>query len=94
MIAQVEEMSGYGKSAPRTASPDRAFPPRNQHEASGSTGGLYRSGERDFIKAVTRLHKPRNGRWKSSRARPTSGRVSKPALCKIVATNSIFRSIR
>lgn len=86
MIAQVEEMSGYGE---KRAAYGVAGPGRYRRGIGMSLwfhgAGFTGSGERDFIKAVTRLHKTADGRVEILASQADIGQGIKTTLCKIVA---------
>ena len=86
MIAEVEQMSAYSKK--------RAIY-RNENQGRYRRGigialwfhgaGFTGSGERDHIKAVTRLHKTADGRVEILASQSDIGQGIKTTLCKIVA---------
>ena len=86
MIAEVEDMSGYtGKrkayASAQTGRFRRGVGLSLWFHGAGFTG----SGERDHIKAVTRLHKYPNGRVEILASQTDIGQGIKTTLCKIVA---------
>lgn len=86
MTQEVEQMSGYSH---KRAEYNAAKPGRYQRgigialwfHGAGFTG----SGERDHIKAVTRLHKTTDGRVEILASQSDIGQGIKTTLCKIVA---------
>ena len=86
MTQEVEQMSGYSQ---KRAQYNAAKPGRYQRgigialwfHGAGFTG----SGERDHIKAVTRLHKTADGRVEILASQSDIGQGIKTTLCKIVA---------
>ena len=86
MIAEVEQMSGYSQ---KRTEYNAAKPGRYRRgvgialwfHGAGFTG----SGERDHIKAVTRLHKSADGRVEILASQSDIGQGIKTTLCKIVA---------
>lgn len=86
MIAEVEQMSGYSS---KRAAYSAAEPSRYQRGIGISLwfhgAGFTGSGERDHIKAVTRLHKTADGRVEILASQTEIGQGIKTTLCKIVA---------
>ena len=86
MIAEVDEMSGYERkraeySKPQTGRFRRGVGMSLWFHGAGFTG----SGERDYIKAVTRLNKTADGRVEILASQSDIGQGIKTTLCKIVA---------
>jgi CO/xanthine dehydrogenase Mo-binding subunit len=86
MIAEVDAMSGFRKKyaeygQPQTGRYRRGIGFSVWFHGAGFTG----SGERDFIKAVTRLHKGADGRVEILAASSDIGQGIKTAFSKIVA---------
>jgi CO/xanthine dehydrogenase Mo-binding subunit len=86
MIAEVEQMSGYSQ---KRATYNTAKPERFQRGIGISIwfhgAGFTGSGERDHIKAVTRLHKTTSGYVEILASQSDIGQGIKTTLCKIVA---------
>jgi CO/xanthine dehydrogenase Mo-binding subunit len=86
MIAEVDEMSGYEAkrvlyNKPQTGRFRRGIGMSLWFHGAGFTG----SGERDHIKAVTRLHKTPDGCVEILASQSDIGQGIKTTLCKIVA---------
>jgi len=86
MIAEVEEMSDFAAKRRKYAYPQQGRYRRGigislWFHGAGFTG----SGERDIIKAVTRLHKYADGRVEVLASQSDIGQGIKTTLCKIVA---------
>lgn len=86
MIAEVEQMSGYSRkraeyNAAKSGRYRRGIGIALWFHGAGFTG----SGERDHIKAVTRLHKSADGRVEILASQSDIGQGIKTTLCKIVA---------
>jgi CO/xanthine dehydrogenase Mo-binding subunit len=86
MIAEVEKMSGYAEKRKEYAKPQ----PGRYKKGIGISlwfhgAGFTGSGERDIIKAVTRLHKYPDGRVEILASQSDIGQGIKTTLSKIVA---------
>lgn len=86
MIAEVDEMSGYERKRAEYAKPQTGRFRRGVGMSLWFHGaGFTGSGERDHIKAVTRLRKTADGRVEILASQSDIGQGIKTTLCKIVA---------
>lgn len=86
MIAEVEKMSGFEGKRKQYATEQHGRYRRGIGMSTWFHGaGFTGSGERDIIKAVTRLHKYPDGRIEVLASQSDIGQGIKTTLCKIVA---------